>query len=613
MQESPKLKDPLKDEENNEENNEENKKKNKKKNNEEFFIKTDPKIYLNLMEKKHEKIKYLRLKCKKEVLKKLLKKSENLEIYKNNKSEPYEIVFKGKERHIIEIKSDEDKIYTFVELFTDDTFEVDEEFTDLESYKDQIDKLNKEEDKIIHKKKNCLTNTLVVVFVIISILAFLVFFFRKEIWKFVGKYFNSNKQDIEEKDDPVLNYIIKITNKKYKNEEKITIKYNNNNIKYIGPLKNYDAEGNGKFFDKNYNETIKYEGNFQKGFLNGNGIMHYYKGKEKTGYYNGSWINSNRSGQGEMHFEDGSIYNGLWKNDKRNGNGTLNYSNGDYYKGEFMDDKRHGNGTLTYSNGDYYKGEFMDDQRHGNGTLNYSNGDYYKGEFKNDKRHGKGKLYYNNGDYYIGDFMNNLKEGNGTYYNKSGKNYSGFWIKDKVEIYYKDKNSIIIEKEDDPELKAYTYIYIRDMSNSIKDGKKSTICYKNHYLKYTGYFNDYKANGEGIYYSKDMNNTIIYEGHFEKGFPNGNGTIHYYKGNKETGYYTGSWYYGKKSGEGKMHYSNGDYYIGSFQNNHRNGQGKVYNSNNEIRCEGSFINGIYQKSKWETIKAFFGLSKPHCY
>ena len=62
-----------------------------------------------------------------------------------------------------------------------------------------------------------------------------------------------------------------------------------------------------------------------------------------------------------------------------------------------------------------------------------------------------------------------------------------------------------------------------------------------------------------------------------------------------------------------MHYSNGDYYIGSFQNDQRHGQGKVYDSKNEIRCEGSFINDIYQKSKWETIKAFFGSSEPHCY
>ena len=180
-----------------------------------------------------------------------------------------------------------------------------------------------------------------------------------------------------------------------------------------------------------------------------------------------------------------------------------------------------------------------------------------------------------------------------------------------VSIYNnKDNNNIIIEEEDDLHLKKY--IYIRDMSNSINDGIKSTLCYKNHYLKYIGYFKNFEANGEGIYYSKDYNKTIIYEGNFENGFPYGIGKMHYYEGNKETGYYKGSWDYGKKSGKGEMHYSNGDYYKGDFKNDQRHGQGKVYNSKNEIRCEGSFIDDIYQKSLWEEVKDIF-TSKPHCY
>ena len=99
----------------------------------------------------------------------------------------------------------------------------------------------------------------------------------------------------------------------------------------------------------------------------------------------------------------------------------------------------------------------------------------------------------------------------------------------------KDGNKTIIEKEDD--LLLEKFIFIRVKSHEIKDLKEVTLMYKNGYLKYTGSLKDYDANGEGKYYSRVYNNTIIFEGNFENVFPYGIGKMHYYEGNNETGYY----------------------------------------------------------------------------
>ena len=165
-------------------------------------------------------------------------------------------------------------------------------------------------------------------------------------------YLNRDRESREKEDDPLLDryFYIQDNNNLKKDIDNITILYNNGNIKYIGPLKNFKAEGKGKYYSKDYKNIIIYDGNFKKGFANGIGTRYYYEGMNKVGYYIGTWIDSKRNGNGEMH-----------------------YSNGDYYKGNFKDDIKEGKGIYYYNDGDYYDGEFRNDERHGEGKVCKSN------------------------------------------------------------------------------------------------------------------------------------------------------------------------------------------------------------------------------------------------
>ena len=179
-----------------------------------YIIKSGGKdINVILMKKKLEDTfnKYLMLICKK----KELNNSKDLKLYRNNKS-VYNIDLQKKERNIIQTKSN-NEIITFVQLFCDDEIYSREKFIDskdLEEYKRHINILNKEENKINHKKLLYLKIFIIFLFAFVAVLGF-----------FTWKYVNRNKEDIEEEDDTVLNYLIKITNMKYKNEKKITIKF----------------------------------------------------------------------------------------------------------------------------------------------------------------------------------------------------------------------------------------------------------------------------------------------------------------------------------------------------------------------------------------------------
>ena len=82
------------------------------------------------------------------------------------------------------------------------------------------------------------------------------------------------KEIIEEEDDPLFkaNQIyIRENQNKHRYEKKISIYYNNHNLKYWSSLKNFYAEGKGIIYSKEYSNIIIYEGNFKKGFPNGNG------------------------------------------------------------------------------------------------------------------------------------------------------------------------------------------------------------------------------------------------------------------------------------------------------------------------------------------------------
>ena len=338
-------------------------------------------------------------------------------IRKTNDEHLFELNLKEKKRDFKEIKSK--NIYaTFFFIFTSeistDYFKDSDNFG---KYENLIDKFKK------YKKGNIICNFIkkcfskkyyfigyILVFLIVGVILLI-------------SHLNRDKIINEKDDDSILeNDVIYIRDMshKYKNENYIKIFYNNGNIKYDGPFKNYEAQGKGKYYSKDYNSTIIYDGNFEKGKPNGNGTRYYYEGYYKIGYYNGFWIKGKKSGIGEMHYKDGSIYKGLWENDKKNGEGKYNYSNGDYYEGGFKNDLMEGQGTYYYKSSKYI------------------------GEWKEDKKHGKGIIHYYNGDCYDGDFLYNFREGSGIYcYNSSKECFRGNWkqnVRNEDFSLYKGKN-----------------------------------------------------------------------------------------------------------------------------------------------------------------------------
>ncbi len=50
------------------------------------------------------------------------------------------------------------------------------------------------------------------------------------------------------------------------------------------------------------------------------------------GYYNGTWVDEKKSGQGERLFSNGDKYSGEWKDDSFNGQGVYIFKSGGFQK-----------------------------------------------------------------------------------------------------------------------------------------------------------------------------------------------------------------------------------------------------------------------------------------
>lgn len=73
-----------------------------------------------------------------------------------------------------------------------------------------------------------------------------------------------------------------------------------------------------------------------------------------------------------------------------------------------------------------------------------------------------------------------------------------------------------------------------------------------------------------------------YEGKYDKGIKEGNGTFIYPDGSK----YEGDWKAGIKDGLGKYTYANGDWYEGSWKDDCKEGHGVYYHSRTEATYSG---------------------------
>merc|ERR1712028_71166 len=110
-------------------------------------------------------------------------------------------------------------------------------------------------------------------------------------------------------------------------------------------------------------------------------------------FYEGSYKDNMKDGEGRMEFPDGGVYEGSWNFDKRYGDGAYWYPNGDIYSGEWKFGCKHGRGTFinkatsaklvgTFADGEFVKGKWV--------MVDST----YTGAFKDNKPNGPGSFLF---------------------------------------------------------------------------------------------------------------------------------------------------------------------------------------------------------------------------
>ncbi len=129
------------------------------------------------------------------------------------------------------------------------------------------------------------------------------------------------------------------------------------------------------------------------------------------------------------------------------------------------------------------------------------------------------------------------------------------WITDKETVCQ------LIDYKDLPPDSAISW------SGECKDGKANgkgmLKFYKKKKIGFT--FDGTIKNGEFAYGILEVVNVMKYEGEFEDGIMNGNGTMTYKTGDK----YSGSWLKGKQHGKGTYTFKDGTSYEGLWENGER--------------------------------------------
>uniref|UniRef100_A0A8C1KHU1 MORN repeat-containing protein 3 n=1 Tax=Cyprinus carpio TaxID=7962 RepID=A0A8C1KHU1_CYPCA len=66
-----------------------------------------------------------------------------------------------------------------------------------------------------------------------------------------------------------------------------------------------------------------------------------------------------------------TICHHTWRGDQRSGRGQMQYENGELYEGEWLKDKHHGQGLLLLANGNRFVGTWSDGQKNRHGKFFY--------------------------------------------------------------------------------------------------------------------------------------------------------------------------------------------------------------------------------------------------
>lgn len=144
--------------------------------------------------------------------------------------------------------------------------------------------------------------------------------------------------------------------------------------------------------------------------------------------YVGQIKNNKYHGNGTIYYIDtGNLYKGQFKKGQKHGFGEFQFYNGDKYIGNFFQDEIQGVGKYISTNGYIYEGEFTIGSMVGKGKMyNINNELIYDGEFLNSFPHGFGISYSKNQILYVGQWSQNLYNGHGILFDNISYKYGMF-------------------------------------------------------------------------------------------------------------------------------------------------------------------------------------------
>jgi hypothetical protein len=356
-------------------------------------------------------------------------------------------------------------------------------------------------------------------------------------------------------------------------------------------------------------------------------------------------------------YEKGHIYEGEFQNGTFNGIGTYTRTHRKHF-GEWKDGKKHGQGIETggfginlegtWVNNNFYRSEKinlshvnqqtdvanneeskkLDADRHSQsklppcpkensylrwnnciGTYTYTNGDKYVGEFKDGKWHGQGTLFFlDDGTKYSGEFKDDKPKGLGTFTFANGYIQKGI---------YADGKFVSTDKVNSPPVNQHNDVALNEerikLDADRQAQRKLPPCppVDHSKKKHTGLGGRTEKwhNCFGKYVSEDNDwlESHVYEGEFNGGTYNGQGTKTFlgrskYVGKFEDGSanYVGKFKDGKYNGQGTFEFGSHNHkYVGEWKDGSINGQG-TYTQADGTKYVGEWKNGAYHGKGIET-------------
>ena len=358
--------------------------------------------------------------------------------------------------------------------------------------------------------------------------------------------------------------------------------------KYIGQFKDGKANGIGSFY---YTDGSKYQGNWVDNYPEGKGIKIYADGSKTEGW----WSKGKPAAPPQETQEEEAV---LVSDEKENVQEALVEVLIKEEKKMTLEER-----LKNPTKNPQQTGCISGNCDNGKGIYIFPSGAAYIGEFMDGQIHGIGACYYTNGSKYQGNWINRYPNGRGTKISPEGKKWTGNWKKGQP----LDENGEIIAVLFPEESKNELEVNIQSgcISGDCETGN-GIFAYANG-ARFEGQFQSGKPNGEGSFYYEDES---TYTGTVKDGLYHGTGVLITASGLKQSGRWDEGSFVANDAlsntsgcvsgdcvnGYGKMIMENGNTYTGNWKNGKYNGHGTLE------KYDGALIKGNWFNGEFEAIE-----------